>query len=151
MRDRYERRQPTAAAPHHRERRYRCSITYVKYRSVLFCRTTITISYVTTITSFSRCIAYVEEVDQYWVGQPTARGRIVPIPPTMDELLDDLRSKIKDGTYPPGTQLPSGRALADSYDVSHSTIQRAIATLREQGVLVGRPGRGVFVAESSRR
>lgn len=68
----------------------------------------------------------------------------------MDELLDDLRSKIKDGTYPPGSQLPSGRALADSYDVSHSTIQRAVATLREQGALVGRPGRGVFVAESTR-
>ncbi|MEU1885331.1 winged helix-turn-helix domain-containing protein [Micromonospora rifamycinica] len=69
----------------------------------------------------------------------------------MDELLDDLRARIKDGTYPPGSQLPAGRVLAGSYDVSHSTIQRAIATLREQGVLVGRPGRGVFVAESARR
>ncbi|MEV0881915.1 winged helix-turn-helix domain-containing protein [Micromonospora echinofusca] len=69
----------------------------------------------------------------------------------MDELLDDLQSKIKDGTYPPGSQLPSGRVLADSYDVSHSTIQRAVATLREQGVLVGRPGRGVFVADNAPR
>lgn len=103
MRDRYERRQPTAAAPHHRERRYRCSITYVKYLFILLCRTFITSSYVTTITSFSRCIAYFEGIDRYWVGQPTARGRNVPIPPTMDELLNDLRRKIKDGTYPPGT------------------------------------------------
>ncbi|MEU2612901.1 winged helix-turn-helix domain-containing protein [Micromonospora sp. NPDC007271] len=69
----------------------------------------------------------------------------------MDELLDDLLSKIKDGTYPPGSQLPSGRALADSYDVSQSTISRAVARLRQQGVLVGRPGRGVFVAELPRR
>ncbi|WP_089011507.1 winged helix-turn-helix domain-containing protein [Micromonospora inositola] len=69
----------------------------------------------------------------------------------MDELLDDLLSKIKDGTYPPGSQLPSGRALAAEYDVSQSTISRAVATLRERGVLVGRPGRGVFVAESTRR
>ncbi len=69
----------------------------------------------------------------------------------MDELLDDLMSKIKDGTYPPGSQLPSGRALADAYDVSQSTISRAVARLREQGVLVGRPGRGVFVAEPTRR
>ncbi|GGM33393.1 hypothetical protein GCM10011608_17340 [Micromonospora sonchi] len=75
----------------------------------------------------------------------------MPIPPTMDELLEDLLSKIKDGTYPPGSQLPSGRALADEYDVSQSTISRAVARLRDQGVLVGRPGRGVFVAESSRR
>ncbi|MCX4474732.1 HTH-type transcriptional repressor YvoA [Micromonospora sp. MW-13] len=68
----------------------------------------------------------------------------------MDELLEDLLKKIKNGTYPPGSQLPSGRDLADVYDVSQSTISRAVATLREQGVLVGRPGRGVFVAESSR-
>lgn len=85
------------------------------------------------------------------MGQPTAKGRTVPIPPTMDELLDDLRERIKDGTYPPGSQLPAGRVLADSYDVSQSTISRAVARLREQGVLVGRPGRGVFVAESAQR
>ncbi|MBQ1072679.1 winged helix-turn-helix transcriptional regulator [Micromonospora sp. C31] len=69
----------------------------------------------------------------------------------MDELLADLVKKIKDGAYPPGSQLPSGRALADEYDVSQSTISRAVARLREQGVLVGRPGRGVFVAEPARR
>ncbi|MEU4367626.1 winged helix-turn-helix domain-containing protein [Micromonospora chersina] len=68
----------------------------------------------------------------------------------MDELLDDLLKKIKDGIYPPGSQLPSGRTLADEYDVSQSTISRAVARLRGQGVLVGRPGRGVFVAESTR-
>ncbi|WP_410810227.1 GntR family transcriptional regulator [Micromonospora sp. 067-2] len=69
----------------------------------------------------------------------------------MDELLDDLLGKIKNGAYPPGSQLPSGRVLADEYDVSQSTISRAVATLRQRGVLVGRPGRGVFVAESTRR
>ncbi|PTA48141.1 winged helix-turn-helix domain-containing protein [Micromonospora sp. RP3T] len=69
----------------------------------------------------------------------------------MDELLADLSRKIKDGTYPSGSQLPSGRKLADEFDVSKSTISRAVALLREHGVLVGRPGRGVFVAESDRR
>ncbi|MCG5462759.1 winged helix-turn-helix domain-containing protein [Micromonospora sp. NPDC053740] len=69
----------------------------------------------------------------------------------MDELLDDLLKKIKSGAYSPGSQLPSGRVLADEYDVSQSTISRAVAKLRKQGVLVGRPGRGVFVAESAKR
>ncbi|RAO03905.1 winged helix-turn-helix domain-containing protein [Micromonospora saelicesensis] len=69
----------------------------------------------------------------------------------MDELLDDLLKKIKDGTYSPGSQLPSGRVLADEYDVSQSTISRAVGKLRKEGVLVGRPGRGVFVAESRKR
>ncbi|NYT93135.1 winged helix-turn-helix domain-containing protein [Salinispora sp. H7-4] len=69
----------------------------------------------------------------------------------MDELLEGLLNKIKSGAYPPGSQLPSGRVLADEYDTSQSTISRAVARLRAQGVLVGRPGRGVFVAEPPRR
>ncbi|MBO4205055.1 GntR family transcriptional regulator [Micromonospora echinofusca] len=71
----------------------------------------------------------------------------MPIPPTMDELIDDLLKRIEEGAYPPGSQLPSGRALAAEYNLSQSTISRAMATLRERGILVGRPGRGVFVAE----
>lgn len=71
----------------------------------------------------------------------------MPIPPTMDELLSDLAERIGRGEYPPGTKIPSGRELADHYDVSTATISRAVAALRERGVLVGRPGRGVYVAE----
>ena len=66
----------------------------------------------------------------------------------MDELLADLLKKIKDGAYPPGSAALRAGSLAAEYDVSQSTISRAVARLREQGVLVGRPGRGVFVAES---
>ena len=69
----------------------------------------------------------------------------------MDELIKDLLKRIETGEFQPGSQIPSTQELADHYDVSLSTIHRAVARLREQGVLVGRPGRGVFVAESSRR
>ncbi|MEU2168047.1 winged helix-turn-helix domain-containing protein [Micromonospora chersina] len=75
----------------------------------------------------------------------------MPIPPTMNELIEDLLRRIKEGEFQPGSQIPSTQQLSDHYDVSVSTIHRAVATLREQGVLVGRPGRGVFVAESTRR
>ncbi|MEU5939549.1 winged helix-turn-helix domain-containing protein [Micromonospora sp. NPDC047548] len=75
----------------------------------------------------------------------------MPIPPTMDELIKDLLKRIEAGEFQPGSQIPSTQELADHYDVSVSTIHRAVATLRKQGVLVGRPGRGVFVAESTRR
>ncbi|MFI6160453.1 GntR family transcriptional regulator [Micromonospora sp. PTRAS2] len=71
----------------------------------------------------------------------------MPIPPTMNELLEDLVRRIDEGEWPRGAQLPPGHVLADEYDVSLSTINRAWATLRKRGVLVGRPGRGVFVAE----
>jgi GntR family transcriptional regulator len=66
----------------------------------------------------------------------------------MEELIDDLLMRIDRKEFPPGSQLPSGRELADRYGVSPATIQRATATLRRRGVLVGRPGRGVFVAEA---
>jgi GntR family transcriptional regulator len=68
----------------------------------------------------------------------------------MDELIKDLLRRIEEGELQPGFKIPSTQQLADHYDVSVSTIHRAVATLREQGVLVGRPGRGVFVAESTR-
>jgi GntR family transcriptional regulator len=68
----------------------------------------------------------------------------------MGELIKDLLRRIEVGEFQPGTKIPSTQQLADHYDVSVSTIHRAVATLREQGLLVGRPGRGVFVAESTR-
>ncbi|MDG4803366.1 winged helix-turn-helix domain-containing protein [Micromonospora sp. WMMD980] len=75
----------------------------------------------------------------------------MPIPPTMAELIEDLLRRIKEGEFLPGSQIPSTQQLSDHYDVSVATIHRAVAKLREQGVLVGRPGRGVFVAESDHR
>ncbi|MEU7570249.1 winged helix-turn-helix domain-containing protein [Micromonospora sp. NPDC049240] len=75
----------------------------------------------------------------------------MPIPPTMGELIEDLLRRIKEGEFPPGSQIPSTQQLSDHYNVSVATIHRAVARLRERGVLVGRPGRGVFVAESDRR
>ncbi|SCF45308.1 regulatory protein, gntR family [Micromonospora purpureochromogenes] len=65
----------------------------------------------------------------------------MPIPPTMNELINDLLRRIEVGEFPPASQIPSTQQLADHYDVSVSTIHRAVAALREQGVLVGRPGR----------
>ncbi|WP_025620195.1 winged helix-turn-helix domain-containing protein [Salinispora cortesiana] len=75
----------------------------------------------------------------------------MPIPPTMDELISDLLKRIEAGEFRPGSQIPSTQELADHYDLSLSTIHRAVARLRGQGVLVGRPGRGVFVAEPPSR
>jgi GntR family transcriptional regulator len=61
------------------------------------------------------------------------------------EIAEDVRRRIRAGEYPPGSALPSYRALARSYDVSIGTAQRAIRLLRTQGLARGVPGRGVFV------
>ncbi|MER7165238.1 winged helix-turn-helix domain-containing protein [Micromonospora sp. NPDC000207] len=70
-----------------------------------------------------------------------------PIPLSYTDIAADITAKITAGEYEPGAKLPSYTQLADRYDVSFSTAARAIALLRDRKVVVGAPGRGVFVAE----
>jgi DNA-binding transcriptional regulator YhcF (GntR family) len=58
-----------------------------------------------------------------------------------------LRDAIKAGEYQPGDPLPSNRELMDAHRVASATAQRAIATLREEGLVDSIPGSGVFVRE----
>ncbi|MBB6376881.1 DNA-binding transcriptional MocR family regulator [Pseudonocardia eucalypti] len=55
-------------------------------------------------------------------------------------LRDDLQH------YSEGEKLPSSRALVERYRVSPVTVSRAIATLVAEGLVVSRPGAGVFRA-----
>lgn len=57
-----------------------------------------------------------------------------------------LRSRIAKGEWTPGTRLPSERALAHEYGISHSTVKRALGFLHREGMLVGYRGKGHFVA-----
>lgn len=61
------------------------------------------------------------------------------------EIADDLRAKILNGTYPLDSALPSTAELMDLYAVSNTVIQRAINELKHDGVLEGHAGKGVFV------
>lgn len=69
-----------------------------------------------------------------------------PIPLSYTDIAADITVKIKAGEYEPGAKLPSYSQLADLYSVSFSTAARAVALLRDRGIVVGAPGRGVFVA-----
>lgn len=62
-----------------------------------------------------------------------------------ERVLTDLRRRITSGELAAEEQLPSRLELAASYDVSHMTIQRAIDTLKDEGILYSVPGLGVFV------
>lgn len=66
---------------------------------------------------------------------------------TYAEIADHLSLLIQTGGLKPGERLPSYAELAGLYGVSVSTVQRAVAILRDRRVAVGRQGRGVFVAE----
>jgi DNA-binding transcriptional MocR family regulator len=48
---------------------------------------------------------------------------------------------------PPGSRLPSVRELMARHRASPVTVQRAIARLAQEGLVVPRPGRGTYVAE----
>jgi GntR family transcriptional regulator len=66
---------------------------------------------------------------------------------TYREIADDLHHRIQTGEYPPGSALPQNPDLGQSYGVSVSTAQRAVMLLRDRELVLGVPGRGVFVRE----
>lgn len=59
---------------------------------------------------------------------------------------EDIRARIESGELGAGTRLRSERDLAEFYGRSYGTIRRAVAWLREQGLIVTVHGRGNFVA-----
>ena len=60
------------------------------------------------------------------------------------DLAATLRSELN--RYSPDEKLPSSRALMERYSVSPTTVSRAIAILVGEGLVVSRPGAGVFRA-----
>ena len=60
-----------------------------------------------------------------------------------------LRERIQAGEL--GPRLPSYMTLAHDLDVSPMTVQRAIGVLRDEGLVVTRPGRGTFVTPGAGR
>jgi GntR family transcriptional regulator len=72
----------------------------------------------------------------------------VPVPLTYRGIAEDLAARIAAGEYKAGSKLPSYAELADLYSVSVSTAQRAIGLLQDRQLVIGSPGRGLFVADS---
>ena len=56
------------------------------------------------------------------------------------ELAMRLRRAISDGTYPPGSRLPSEHELAQSFGMARSTVRRALTILGEDGLIASHQG-----------
>lgn len=56
-----------------------------------------------------------------------------------------LLAQIEIGEYAPGDQLPSEKALEQQHGVSRGTVRAAYKVLRDQGHVIIRAGRGVYV------
>lgn len=65
--------------------------------------------------------------------------------PAYQQVAGDLRRRITAGEFPVGSAIPSTTKLTGEYGVSITVIRAAVSELRADGVLAGRPGKGVFV------
>ena len=63
------------------------------------------------------------------------------------QVADEIRSAIKRGEYPPGSVLPSQPDLARRYGLNQTSINRAIALLRSEGLIRVEHGRGAYVQQ----
>lgn len=68
--------------------------------------------------------------------------------PAYRQVADDLRTKIRTGQYEAGAALPSTRRLMETYEVSITVVRAAVNQLRLEGLVLGQPGKGVFVTDA---
>jgi GntR family transcriptional regulator len=60
---------------------------------------------------------------------------------------NDIHSQIKAGRFQPGDQIPTEPELISRYEVSRTTVRRALRDLETMGLIRRQPGRGTFVRE----
>jgi GntR family transcriptional regulator len=75
-----------------------------------------------------------------WPGGETVRER-----PAYVLVADELRQRIRGGTYPPGARLPTMKELRRVYGVSEIVIRHAVSLLRHEGLVETRRGGGTIV------
>ena len=68
--------------------------------------------------------------------------------PAYQQVADDLRRRIASGEFQVGSVIPSTANLSGAYRVSTTVVRAAVAQLRADGLVLGRPGKGVFVSST---
>src|SRR6476661_4073656 len=68
-----------------------------------------------------------------------------------EQVAGEIRRAIADGEAGPGERLPPAKDLAAVLDVNTNTVLRALRTLRDEGLLEFRRGRGITVAGTPER
>ncbi|GLY49253.1 GntR family transcriptional regulator [Lentzea sp. NBRC 102530] len=67
--------------------------------------------------------------------------------PRHQQIAADLRDLIMRGDLAPGAQLPSTSQLVARYSAANATIQHALKSLKDEGFLDSRVGKGVYVRD----
>ncbi|WP_237548621.1 winged helix-turn-helix domain-containing protein, partial [Streptomyces sp. SID335] len=79
------------------------------------------------------------------VGRVALSCAVMQDSSSVGDLAKRLRNELD--RYSPGGKLPSSRAIVERFRVSPVTVSRALAQLAAEGLVVTRPGAGVFRAE----
>jgi len=64
------------------------------------------------------------------------------------QIVEQIRGLIADGTLNPGDKLMSERAMAEELNVSRASIREAFSVLEMLGLIESRPGEGTFITET---
>jgi len=67
-----------------------------------------------------------------------------PVPP-YKQIAEIIRQRIASGRYPKGTRIPTESEMVATWEVARTTARRAIALLREEGLVDTVPQRGTYV------
>lgn len=66
----------------------------------------------------------------------------------VNAVYDQIKEKLLDGSWPPGSKLPSEAELTASFNVSRVSIRSAVQRLRDLGIVVTQQGKGSFVSQN---
>lgn len=66
----------------------------------------------------------------------------------VNAVYDQIKEKLLDGSWPPGSKLPSEAELTASFNVSRVSIRSAVQRLRDLGIVVTQQGKGSFVSKN---
>ncbi|AOF87675.1 deoR-like helix-turn-helix domain protein [Hydrogenophaga sp. RAC07] len=64
-------------------------------------------------------------------------------------LRETILTQLREGHWKAGDRLPTERELAEGYRVSRTTVRRALADLKQQGLIEQTVGSGTFVAQQA--
>jgi DNA-binding GntR family transcriptional regulator len=67
--------------------------------------------------------------------------------PVYEQLASILRAQIESGELQPERALPSGKVLVQRYGIARGTVDKAIALLKEEGLVYVLKGKGVYVSK----
>ncbi|MEV0976819.1 winged helix-turn-helix domain-containing protein [Streptomyces sp. NPDC049915] len=67
--------------------------------------------------------------------------------PLWRQIATEIIRRIKDGTYPPGSRVPSTLETAQEFGVVNATAATAMRHVREAGWTRGEVGLGTFVSD----